>query len=153
MPDDLPLRDIHLPEAIGSWPPAMGWWMLLILITLSLYFCWLLYKKLTRQTAVKKANKLLAAIKLDQQTNDLQKLQHLSQLLRRVAISVAPRQQSAGLTGAAWLEFLDSSIKGSPFSQGIGRCLADAHYRQSLPDDIDLAALISLSEAWLKEQK
>lgn len=153
MPEALPLRDIHLPEAIGNWPPAIGWWLLLILIPLSLYFCWCLYKRLTRHTAVKSAKRLLATIKLDQQTNDLQKLQHLSQLLRRVAISIAPREQSAGLTGDAWLEFLDSSIEGSPFSQGIGRCLADAHYRQSLPNDVDIAALFTLSETWLQEQK
>jgi uncharacterized protein DUF4381 len=153
MPEALPLRDIHLPEVIGNWPPAIGWWLLLMLIPLSLYFCWWLYKKLTRHTAVKSAKKLLAAIKLDQQADDLQKLQHLSQLLRRVAISISPRQQSAGLTGAAWLEFLDSSVEDSPFSQGIGRCLADAHYRQSLPNDVDIDALITLIEMWLKEQK
>lgn len=153
MPEALPLRDIHLPETIGMWPPAIGWWLLLVLIPLSLYLCWWLYKRLTRQTAVKKANTLLAAINNNQDADDLQKLQQLSQLLRRVAISINPREQSAGLTGSAWLEFLDSSVKGSPFSQGIGRCLADAHYRQSLPDDVDIAALFTLSESWLKEQK
>lgn len=153
MPEALPLRDIHLPETIGMWPPAIGWWLLLVLIPLSLYLCWWLYKRLTRQTAVKKANTLLAAINNNQDADDLQKLQQLSQLLRRVAISINPREQSAGLTGSAWLEFLDSSVEGSPFSQGIGRCLADAHYRQSLPDNVDIAALFTLSESWLKEQK
>jgi uncharacterized protein DUF4381 len=153
MPEDLPLRDIHLPETIDMWPPAIGWWLLLILIPLSLYFCWWLYKRLTRKTAVKKAKTLLAVIKNDQGADDLQKLQQLSQLLRRVAISIAPRQQSAGLTGNDWLEFLDNSVEGSPFSSGEGRYLANAHYRKTLPDDVDMSALFSLSENWLKGQK
>jgi len=152
MPQELALRDIHLPETIGIWPPAIGWWLLLILIPLSLYLCWFLYKRLTRHTAVKDANVLLAAISNDQNTDDLQKLQQLSQLLRRVAISTAPRQQSAGLTGNDWLQFLDESVAGSPFSTGEGRYLADAHYRKTLPNDVDIAAIIKLSEAWLKEQ-
>ena len=35
----LPLRDIHLPGAIGWWPPAPGWWLLaaLVLAGLALY--------------------------------------------------------------------------------------------------------------------
>ena len=28
----LPLRDIHLPAAIGWWPPALGWWLLAALV-------------------------------------------------------------------------------------------------------------------------
>ena len=27
----LPLRDLHLPDAIGWWPPAPGWWVLFVL--------------------------------------------------------------------------------------------------------------------------
>ena len=30
------LRDIHLPEAIGWWPLAPGWWLLIILVCLGL---------------------------------------------------------------------------------------------------------------------
>lgn len=153
MPEQLPLRDIHLPETIGSWPPAIGWWILLVLIPLSLYLCWFLYKRLTRNTAVKTGTKILASIKQNQQLADLQKIQQLSTLLRRVAISVAPREQSAGLTGNAWLTYLDNSVDGSPFSDGVGQILADAHFRKTLPDDIDITALIMLCETWLKEQK
>ena len=26
-PEQIPLRDLHLPEAIGLWPLAPGWWV------------------------------------------------------------------------------------------------------------------------------
>jgi hypothetical protein len=31
MNPELPLRDIHLPEAITWWPPAPGWWISAVL--------------------------------------------------------------------------------------------------------------------------
>jgi len=153
MDQQLPLRDIHLPETIGWWPPAIGWWLLLILIPLLGFILFWLYKRITRQTAVKNAKKILTAIRSDKETNKSQKLQQLSTLLRRVAISVSPREQCAALTGQAWLQYLDRSVKGAPFAEGVGRCLADSHFRPSGADDVDINALIKLCEQWLKAQR
>tara|TARA_R110001606_G_scaffold361754_7_gene515366 strand:- start:289275 stop:289739 length:465 start_codon:yes stop_codon:yes gene_type:complete len=153
MEQSLPLRDIHLPEAISWWPPAIGWWLLLVLIPLIIFGAWWLYKRLTRNTAVKSAKRLLITIKDDPNSDELQKIQQLSTWLRRVTMSVAPDQRNAGLTGITWLAYLDSSVEGSPFSNGIGQCLADAQFRQSVPTDIDITALITLCETWLKGQK
>ena len=153
MEQELALRDIHLPDPISWWPPAIGWWLLLILIPLSIFSVWWLYKRLTRRTAIKTAQSLLTDIKSDQDSDDLQKLQQLSTWLRRVVISIAPRQQSAGLTGMTWLRYLDSSVEGSPFSDGVGQCLIDAQYRKVAPDNIDTTALFELCETWLKGQK
>ncbi|MFU8789823.1 MAG: DUF4381 domain-containing protein [Methylobacter sp.] len=149
---ELPLKDIHVPEAIGWWPPALGWWILAVTIPLLIVLSVWLYKKLTRKTALKTANKLLAHIKRDTAQDNLQKLSELSMLLRRVAISVSPRATAAGLTGRQWLAFLDSSVKGAPFSEGIGQLLADAPYRQTPPTDQEIAQLIDLCADWLKVQ-
>ena len=153
MEQSLPLRDIHPPEAISSWPPAIGWWLLLIIVPVLIFSSWMLYKRLTRKTAITSAKALLLEIKADQSTDDLKKLQHISIWLRRVTISIDPRQHSAGLTGQAWLEYLDGDLDGQPFSQGVGCCLADAQFRQSAPEDLDIPALIKLCELWLKGQK
>ena len=33
-PSQLPLRDIHLPDAVAWWPPAFGWWIVAALVVL-----------------------------------------------------------------------------------------------------------------------
>ena len=42
----IPLRDLHLPDAIGWWPLAPGWWAALaIVVAVLCYFAWRLYKR------------------------------------------------------------------------------------------------------------
>ena len=149
---DLPLRDIHLPEAIGWWPPAMGWWLLIIMLPLLLVSGVLIYKRFTRKTALKTARKLLAGLKHDQINGDLYKLTELSALLRRVAISIEGRNKVAGLTGAAWLGYLDSAVSGRPFSEGVGRVFGDAHYKPHVPKELPMSEVFKLCEDWLKAQ-
>jgi cbb3-type cytochrome oxidase subunit 3 len=148
----LPLRDIHLPEAIGWWPPAIGWWVLAILIPLLIGLMFWLYRYVTRKTAIKAAKKLLLEIKQDTQRDNSQKLKDLSVLLRRVAISTTTRHECAGLTGQEWLEFLGRSVLGSSFTQGIGKLLTNAPYQQSLPTEQDISQLTNLCEDWLNAQ-
>jgi len=150
---ELPLRDIHLPDAITWWPPAMGWWFLLIVIMVALFGSWLLYKKLTRRTAVKSATEILLNIKQAKNNDELETLKQLSVCIRRVSISVNPRDEAASLTGKEWLNYLDQSVEGTPFSEGVGQCLSDAHYRKKAPEGLELDALIDLCERWLKGQK
>ena len=151
-PQQLDLRDIHLPEVIDWWPPAIGWWILAILIPLCCWFFVWLYKRITRKTAVKTAKKLLRNIKQDNTLDDKQKLIALSALLRRVAISISPRDEIASLNGHAWLQYLDKTIKGTPFTSGAGSILANGHYQQST-SDYDINALIKVCDNWLSSQK
>lgn len=151
MDQPLPLKDIHLPEAINWWPPAMGWWLLPVFLILLILAARYGYKRMRQKTAVKTAKVLLTQIR-QQHPNDEQTLSALSALLRRTAISTDSRDKVAALHGRAWLHYLDHSLSDTPFSQGIGQCLADAHYRPSQPEDTDLDALFSLCERWLKQQ-
>ena len=149
---ELPLKDIHLPDAIGWWPPAVGWWLLAILIPALIVFLYWGYKRLTRKTAINTAKKSLAAIKNNTGLDNARKLRELSMLLRRIAISVNPRTEVASLTGRSWLAFLDRSLTGAPFTDGCGQLLATAPYRNTEPTDPEMAQLISLCEDWLKAQ-
>lgn len=150
-PTPLELKGLHLPEAISWWPPALGWWLLAAGTVGLLVLAYYGYRRLTRKTALKSAQCLLAAIKQNPNLDNTQKLRELSALLRRVAISVAPEMDVAGLTGRAWLLFLDKPLQGSPFSLGVGACLADAPYRQAPLSDTEIAQLIKLCEDWLKQ--
>lgn len=152
-PQQLQLRDIHLPDAIGWWPPAIGWWLLMVFIPLFCWFVFWLYKRITRKTAVKTAKKLLHSLKQDNDLEAKDKLIELSKLVRRVAISQAPRTEAASLTGQQWLNYLDQSVKGMPFTEGEGKILADVHYQKTVATDLDVSATIALCERWLKAQK
>ncbi|MDD4914460.1 MAG: DUF4381 domain-containing protein [Methylococcales bacterium] len=150
--EQLPLKDIHLPQSVGWWPLAPGWWALAVLLLLLSVTGLFLYKRLKQQTALRTAGKMLAAIRNDRR-DDLQTLIALSALLRRVAISTASRTDVAALRGSAWLAYLDRPFPDAPFSNGIGHCLADAQYRQSLSADTDMDELFKLCERWLNRQK
>jgi cbb3-type cytochrome oxidase subunit 3 len=148
----LPLRDIHLPEAIGWWPPALGWWLLAVMVPLSIAFGYWLYKRITRKTAIKAAKILLLQIRQDKVHDNCQKLQDISALIRRTAISASGRNECAGLTGQQWLEYLDSPFKKKPFTEEFGRLLIDAPYQKAAPTKEEIVQLINLCENWLNAQ-
>ncbi|WFP48982.1 DUF4381 domain-containing protein [Methylomonas sp. EFPC3] len=150
--EQLPLRDIHLPDAVDFWPPAPGWWALALLLPALMFGLRQLYQRIRRRSAVKIAGKLLEAMRSEPTGDARQTVAALSAWLRRVALSTAPRRDVASLSGHAWLQYLDRSLPDAPFTQGPGRCLADAHYRPQLPNDAELDALFELCERWLKQQ-
>ena len=45
--EPLPLRDIHLPEPVGWWPPAIGWWLLPVCVLgLIVLLIWLIRRRM-----------------------------------------------------------------------------------------------------------
>ena len=70
---ELPLRDIHLPEAISWWPPAIGWWILAVLIPVILYLLFKLYQRVTRKTALKSAKKQFKSLRENKQLTKQEK--------------------------------------------------------------------------------
>jgi hypothetical protein len=150
---DLPIRDIHFPQEIGWFPPAIGWWMLIIFVPIVSYFLIMLIQRLLQKTAIKEAKKLLKQLQTNETLTPLKKVIELSSLLRRVAVSLDSKANVGGLTGRAWLDYLDGSLKDAPFKNGVGRCLADAPYQKELPPNVDLTALFDLAKTWLNAQK
>ncbi len=149
--EQLPLRDIHLPDAISWWPPASGWWILFLIILLliagAVYF--FKRKKDYRYSSLYLARQELEKIKNDYQldSNNLQLAQNLSVLLRRICISVFDRNKTASMTGKEWLQFLDEYIDNREFSQGIGSVLITAPYQATVNFDHD--ELLSLVTNWI----
>ncbi|WP_456380012.1 DUF4381 domain-containing protein [Thiolapillus sp.] len=147
------LHDIHLPPAVSWWPPAPGWWLLLLLtIVAGILLGWYLRQRSRRLDLYRSAMQELCRIRRQfaEQADFSQLAAELSRLLRRVAISLGPEEDVAGLTGEAWLCWLDSAMEGREFTQGPGRCLVEAAYRPTGQME-DADALLSLVEAWLEK--
>jgi hypothetical protein len=147
-PAQLPLRDIHLPHAPSWWPPAPGWWIVAAIL-LAIVACaawWRGRQRRLSRSAMTAARHELARLRSGGEP--LSKVRDASSLMRRLAISVFPRRDAAGLTGEAWLHFLDAPMENAPFSRGPGRILINAPYRRSVSED-EVRPLLDLCAGWI----
>ena len=144
----LPLRDLHLPEAVGWWPLAPGWWGVIAVVTASLgYLAWRWYRAWRFNAPRRHALRELARYEAEYlEHRDVVTLgKQLSELLRRGMLAYAPREEVAGLTGEAWLKWLDRGMSVPYFYTEGGRSLLSLPYRNPGSDfsDIDVGALLS----------
>lgn len=154
-PELIPLRDLHLPEMVGWWPLAPGWWFLIALASAGvLYLLYKQYLKWRSNAARRLALSELARLRQEyEQGADAQTLsKELSELLRRSMLAYAPRGEVAGLTGAGWLEWLDRGMDDRPFTEGSGRDLESLPYRrpESIENEADIAGLLDVVQRRLK---
>ncbi|GJM05283.1 MAG: hypothetical protein DHS20C09_12740 [marine bacterium B5-7] len=151
-PSSLPLRDIHLPDAVSWWPLAPGWWALIILLGIVLLLTMYLIRRYRNHkiSAFFLAKQELERIKTDFNINQNKSnlVKELSELIRRLSISILPRQESAGLTGVEWLRFLDQYSDKNEFENGIGRVLIEAPYQADPEFNSD--KLIQLISMWIE---
>ena len=76
----------------------------------------------------------------------------MSELLRRSMLAYAPRGEVAGLTGDAWLAWLDSGLDDKPFTNGPGKNLETLPYQrpEKVADEADVSGLIEAVHQRLK---
>jgi len=148
-PQQIPLRDLHLPEMVGLWPLAPGWWLLIAAaVGLALYLLRMAVRKWRYNAARRLALRELGRVRdgyargVDMVTLTKQ----LSELLRRSMLAYAPRASVAGLTGDQWLEWLDHGLDERLFSDGPGRILVSLPYQQVDEEEsnVDIDQLISV---------
>ncbi len=146
-PAQLPLRDLHLPDPVGWWPLAPGWWMLLALAALGVAYLLRKYAALrakgaARRHALRELQRQVA--EYAQHGNAVKLAAGMSELVRRTMLAYAPRDDVAGLTGEAWLEWLDRDLDRAHFRDGDGRPLIEWPYRdpETRIDRSDVAALV-----------
>ena len=142
-PASLPLRDIHLPAEPGWWPPAPGWWLAFaltaLLVALAAYGHHRRQRR-RRSAASLAATELQAIRSRYARDHDARAcVRAVSGLLRRLCISIFPRVETAGLTGAAWLAFLGQAVDATaqpgrarppPALAEVGKLLLEAPYRR-----------------------
>ena len=140
-PEQIPLRDLHLPEAVSWWPLAPGWYAVIaVLLIVCLYLLHLYLRRRARGAARRHALRQFAQLTADfeQHGNAVAFSSDMSELLRRTMLAYAPRSEVAGLTGDEWLAWLDRDFDQPRFQGETGRKLLELPYRR--PDD-DLSAL------------
>lgn len=147
------LKDIHLPDPVGWWPLAIGWWLLIGLGACVLAaLLWWLWQYYCAGAAKRQALRLLAEYeaeaKLTRNTAPL--CAQISELLRRVAIAYYPRTQVAALSGSAWIDFLNHHSKGINFHV-VQDLLIEKPY-QAVAQDA-MTPLISRSRQWIKQRR
>ena len=147
-PDQLPLRGLHLPEPIGWWPLAPGWWVIAALFLLAVG--WLSLRAFRRyqfNAPRRFAIREFAAVEAEYLTHldPVTLSKKLSELLRRSMLAYAPRHEVAGLTGETWLAWLDKDLAVPYFHTEGGKSLLQLPYRDPNSDfrDVDINALLA----------
>ncbi|MHC4943883.1 MAG: DUF4381 domain-containing protein [Planctomycetota bacterium] len=154
------LHDIVTPAPVSWWPLAPGWYVLALLILLTLgWSAWTWYRR--RRTNAYRRAALLEFEALSRQTGSAHEredaLRKLPELLKRTALAAWPRAEVAELTGREWLAFLDRTAGMKKFSEGKGRILPELAYGgskffQALKDE-EVRSVIGLAERWIREHR
>lgn len=150
-----PLANLHplrLPEAIGWWPPAPGWWLVLLaVIVLVAVAIYLLYKRhrsnAYRRIALLQLKTLHAQYLLQQDAGRY--LGQLNSLLKSVALLAYPRHLVAAQHGESWRAFLNSALL--PGEQ-LPPAFSDSPYQQHCPP-IDMIQLHQAAQSWIKRHR
>ena len=147
-PQAIPLRGLHLPEPVGWWPLAPGWWLLIAVLVVAsalLIRTWL--QRRARSAARRRALRQLEESRsaYAYHGNPVTLGAEVSELLRRTMLAYAPRAEVAGLTGDAWLAWLDRDLDEPRFRDGPGRKLLELPYRnpETVAEDEDIDGMLA----------
>jgi hypothetical protein len=146
------LRDIHLPDPIGWWPPAVGWYVVAGLFMLLLYSVihfsvryWLNGRSKRRALRILASYQQAYMKSRDSQVASAR----ISELLKRVALVYYPRLQVASLQGQAWINFLNETSHALDFNL-IAALLIECPYQPASKQD--LLPLFDFAVQWIKQR-
>lgn len=150
------LRDIHLPDAPGLWPLAIGWWIVILAILFSLmcFFLWQSKRNRKIQSEIETditedfSEDLHRIIKdFDNHQNNVLLVQQVSMLLRKV--SMTDSRNHAAITGNDWLAALDKRFDTNKFTQQYVKLFQQQQYAGQV--EIDIKSFIHFIEECLSK--
>ena len=151
-----PLRE---PAAIGWWPLAPGWWLLIAVAILAIgILCYYLARRYRANAYRRLALAQLQEIQVHyhDRTEDEGHLQKIAgetnSLLKAVALRAFPREGIASLSGEAWLEFLNTTQSGQSSMTEFPSAFANAAYLAGAPD-LDNEALFRAAKIWINNHR
>lgn len=128
---------------VSHWP-AIGWWLLALLLLVAIFGVLWLWQRHRQAAWRREARSELQALRATVGSRPAEEiLQGASVLARRLLLIAEPRSQVAALHGEPWLERLDSAAGQPVFTHGFGRLLLEQPYQRApqVPPD-DLHALL-----------
>jgi len=133
------LHDLHLPAPPGFWPPAPGWWVLalvglVVIVWLALRWHRAQQRRRPFRIAIRTLDRLLLSARQNE-TSAREFADSVNALLKRALIHGAHRTESAPLTGAAWLDYLDKIAANDAFSNGGGAALGNDRFAREFHSD------------------
>ena len=147
------LRGLALPEPPGFWPPAPGWWLLLLLcLALAIWILRAWSDRRRTLAPVRSARTEHRRLRADLAAGAIDAERYLhdgNALLKRVCLHSLDLRSVAAESGDAWLKRLDELSGSQAFSRGAGRALAVSRFAPSVPE-VD-GALPELIERFFDE--
>ncbi len=151
------LADIHLPDAVGLWPPAPGWWLLAALLLAVLFFGgrrlsadW--RRRRFRAHALAEVDRLhgelAEAAAADFAAAQLRFVNSLSSVLRRVALTHFPSGAVAGLGGDDWIRFLRANGDCAGLDSELATLLSRDRFRPATK--VDSGKLLDFGRGWIR---
>lgn len=148
--NELPIADIHLPDAVSAWPPAIGWWLVLLLAIMGIIAAVHFYKRYRKKWGYRKAALRLLAQYTPHTVENTHAVIHV---LKRAAISAYPDYDVRSLHGDAWIMFLNRQTKNALFTPEIAHVLVSLQYQKASDNSdsctIDHAALHHACKRWI----
>jgi len=145
------LKDVHSPATIGTWPPAIGWILLVLLVSISLVtIVWISFRWYRSNAWRREALKEYALLQQTyQQVPSTKLLIEISSLLKRCAASINHNSHILSMTGASWENQLQTPK--TPLKDQEIQILCFDHYQAKF-DQLNDDALLRIRK-WIKTLK
>lgn len=163
------LRDIHLPKEALNWPPAPGWFILLIIIILAILGIIIFIKRnfpiwQTKRHALQLLKNYQKQYQKEQNSQKTCAL--INELLKKTAFFYYERSIVASLKGQDWLSFLNQTMHRATINHKINNMknlkqnanfnliakeLLEYPYQNS--QNVELGNLFNITSIWIKNQR
>ncbi len=145
------LKELPLPPVVPYTPHTIGWAILAGILVLLIL--WSLWRRHKRRLANRYRVEALAELDQIEQALGTEPIAatRLPVLIKRVALTCAPRADIASLSGDAWLQWLEASLPQAGFLDAPGKLIPALAYGSPPTNTQELSALLTLTRRWIKE--
>jgi hypothetical protein len=138
------LHDFYQPSPPSWRPQTIGWYVVFAIVFLLLL--WLAAHLIRRWIADRYRREALRELVFTRP-------EHLSELLKRTALSAWPREKVAALSGEDWLRFLDGSAQSDLFQSAPANRLEEVALNPIPVSSEEEAALRDAAATWIRSHR